>query len=167
MSPVREHPRKVAASGAALALILAVSTPLIAAHEGEVRATYRDPLGIATSCYGHTGPELRMGQTFTRQQCLATLDADQKKILAGVAGCTKAPLAVDTWAAFLSFSFNAGYGAYCKRFAPLVNAGDVAGACRKLSLYVYGHKNGQAVKLPGLVKRRATERALCEKGLAP
>lgn len=163
MSVLQDHPRKVAAGGvgAAAAAVLAISTPLIQTQEGTVLATYRDPVGILTSCTGHTGSELRMGQRWTKAQCAKVLDEDQAGVLKRVGACTKVDVPVQSFAAFTSFSFNVGSGIYCSRFAPLVNAHNLAGACRKLSAYVYA---GGRV-LPGLVSRRAAERQLCEKGL--
>lgn len=163
MAVLQDHPRKVAAGGAgvAMAAILAISTPLIQKHEGTVLATYKDPIGVLTSCVGHTGPDLHMGQHWTIAQCSRVLDQDQAGVIKRVGACTKVAVPVQSFAAFTSFSFNVGSGIYCGRFAPLVNAGDLPGACRKLSAYIYA---GGRV-LPGLVTRRAAERQLCEKGL--
>jgi len=44
-----------------LSSALATSGMFIAKHEGLVLGTYPDPVGIVTSCYGHTGPELKLG----------------------------------------------------------------------------------------------------------
>ena len=49
---------------------------LIPKDEGVVLKTYRDPVGILTSCMGHTGPELKLGQTFTRAECDQTMYTD-------------------------------------------------------------------------------------------
>ncbi|OJA47844.1 glycoside hydrolase family protein [Burkholderia ubonensis] len=72
-------------------------------------------------------------------------------------------------AAAVSFAYNVGAGAYCgsttaKRFS----AGDWKGACRAMNEADNGRPQwvtaGGRV-LPGLVKRRAEERALCERDL--
>lgn len=163
MNVAQAHPRKVAAGGAgvAMAAILAISTPLIQKHEGTVLATYKDPIGVLTSCVGHTGPELHMGQHWTIAQCSRVLDQDQAGVIKRVGACTKVAVPVQSFAAFVSFSFNVGSGVYCSKFAPLVNAGNLAGVCRNLSLYTWA--GGR--QLPGLISRRAAERQLCEKGL--
>ncbi|MCL1125220.1 hypothetical protein L2764_12225 [Shewanella surugensis] len=49
---------------------------LVAENEGLVLGTYLDPIGIVTSCYGHTGGELQLGQDFTEAQCLEQLAVD-------------------------------------------------------------------------------------------
>ena len=78
----------IAAIGAAATALV---VPLVAKYEGTVLRTYRDPIGIITACTGHTGPELRMGQTFTRQQCEAMLYQDLAQH-ADALGCIRQPL---------------------------------------------------------------------------
>jgi lysozyme len=152
--------RLVAAIGAgAVALVV----PLVVQYEGTIPKTYRDPVGILTACTGHTGPELRMGQTFTREQCNEMLFADLHKH-AKALDCIRRPLTEGQTAAFLSFAFNVGNGAFCSStLARKANAGDMAGACAELSRWVYA--GGK--QLPGLVKRRAAEREMCERGMRP
>lgn len=151
--------RLVTAIGAAATALV---VPLVMRYEGTVPKTYRDPIGIITACTGHTGPELRMGQTFTRQQCEAMLFADLEKHASALA-CIHQPLTDGQTAAFLSFAFNVGEGKFCgSTLVRKANAGDMQGACAELSRWV----NAGGKPLPGLVKRRAAERAMCEGGLA-
>lgn len=148
----------IAKIGAAAAA-LAVST--VAFYEGKVNRTYVDPVGVLTSCYGHTGTELRKGQTFTDEQCLAQLQTDLVKHAAALE-CINWPLTDGQKVAFLSFAFNVGNGAFCgSTLARKANAGDMPGACAELSRWTYA--GGK--QLPGLIERRATERQLCEAGL--
>ena len=148
----------IAAIGAGAAALV---VPLVMQYEGTIPKTYRDPVGILTACTGHTGPELRMGQTFTRQQCEEMLFSDLEKHAAAL-DCVKRPLTDGQKAAFLSFAFNVGNGAFCKStLVRKANAGDMLGACAELSRWVYA--GGK--QLPGLVKRRAAEREMCEQGL--
>ena len=150
--------RLVAAIGAGAAALV---VPLVMQYEGTIPKTYRDPVGILTACTGHTGPELRMGQTFTRQQCEDMLFSDLEKHATAL-DCVKRPLTDGQKAAFLSFAFNVGNGAFCKStLVRKANAGDMQGACAELSRWVYA--GGK--QLPGLVKRRTAEREMCEKGL--
>ncbi|MBO0987537.1 lysozyme [Delftia sp. SD018] len=149
----------IAAIGAAVA---ALAVPLVARYEGTVQTTYRDPVGIVTACTGHTGPELQMGQVFTREQCEDMLYKDLLKHTASLE-CVKAPMSDGQKAAFLSFAFNVGNGAFCSStLARKANAGDMPGACAELSRWTYA--GGK--RLPGLVNRRAAERQLCERGLS-
>ena len=149
----------IAKIGAAAAA-LAVST--VAYYEGTVLRSYRDPVGIVTACTGHTGPELKMGQAYTRQQCEEMLYKDLAKH-ADALDCIRQPLTDGQRAAFVSFAFNVGEGAFCgSTLVRKANAGDIDGACAELSRWTYA--GGK--QLPGLIKRRAAERQLCEAGLA-
>ncbi|SMC27199.1 lysozyme [Andreprevotia lacus DSM 23236] len=137
---------------------LALAASLTSHFEGRVDHTYRDPVGILTSCVGHTGPELRMGQTFSAAQCDAQLYADLLKH-ADALNCIKRPLSDGQKAAFLSFAFNVGNARFCDSgIVRKANAGDLPGACAELGRWVYA--GGR--QLPGLVQRRAAERAACE-----
>lgn len=137
---------------------LALAVPLVAHFEGTVYRTYRDPIGIITSCTGHTGPELRMGQAFTKDECDAQLLGDLLKHTAAL-DCVKRPMTDGQKAAFLSFAFNVGNGAFCgSTLVRKANAGDMRGACAELSRWTYA--GGK--ELSGLVRRRAAERAMCE-----
>ena len=150
---------KLAAKIGAGATALAV--PLVMLYEGTVLQSYRDPINKITACTGHTGPELRMGQRYTKEQCETMLYGDLLKH-ADALNCIKTPLADNQKAAFLSFAFNVGNGAFCKStLVRKANAGDLMGACAELSRWVIA--GGR--ELPGLVKRRAAERELCERGL--
>ena len=149
----------VAAIGGA-SVVLAV--PLVERFEGTVLRSYRDPVGIITACTGHTSLELKMGQTYTRQQCEEMLYKDLAKHADALA-CVSQPLTDGQRAAFVSFAFNVGEGAFCgSTLVRKANAGDFDGACAELSRWTYA--GGK--QLPGLIKRRAAERQLCEAGLA-
>ena len=140
---------------------VALAVPLVMLYEGTVLQSYRDPIGIVTACVGHTGPELRMGQRYTRQQCEDMLYGDLLKHTAAL-DCIKRPMTDGQKAAFLSFAFNVGNKAFCdSTLARKANAGDMPGACAELSRWT--RAGGR--ELPGLVKRRAAERELCERGL--
>lgn len=140
----------------------ALAVPLVQKYEGTVLRSYRDPVNVLTSCTGHTGPELRDGQTFTREQCEEMLYKDLAKH-ADALSCVRTPLTDGQRAAFLSFAFNVGDDAFCRStLVRKANAGDIDGACAELSRWTYA--GGK--QLPGLVKRRAAERQLCERGLA-
>ena len=150
---------KLAAKIGAGATALAV--PLVMLYEGVVLRTYADPINKITACVGHTGPELRMGQRYTRQQCEDMLYGDLLKHTAAL-DCIKRPMTDNQKAAFLSFAFNVGNKAFCdSTLARKANAGDMLGACAELSRWT--RAGGR--ELPGLVKRRAAERELCEGGL--
>ena len=131
--------------------------PLVMFFEGTVTKTYKDPIGIVTACVGHTGPELKLGQTFTAPQCEEMLYVDLLKHADDI-DCIKRPLSSGQKAAFISFGFNVGKEKLCKStLAKRANAGDMVGACNELMRWTLA--GGK--ELPGLVKRREAERKLC------
>ena len=144
----------VAASLSAGALILAAT--VVAPFEGLMLAPYRDPVGLWTVCYGDTHVEMRK---YTAQECKDILAKSLEVHGAQIAPCLPLGLPDHVQAASLSFAYNVGAGAFCNStMARKLKAGDTAGACAELSKWVYA---GGKV-LPGLVKRRAEERAMCE-----
>ena len=141
--------------GVAAAGILYAFVP---AHEGEVLTTYIDPVGIATVCYGDTDSALAVpGASYSRAECLASLErqliAHAEPVLAASPEMT---------AAFVSLAYNIGPSAFKKStVVRRFRARDYAGACAAMEMW---NKAGGRV-LPGLVTRRADERALCEQGI--
>jgi len=146
---------KIGAGATALAI------PLVMLYEGYVPWVHRDPIGRLAACYGHDDQTMTPGKRFTAAECQAMLDQDMLKH-AQALDCIKHPLTDGQKAAFVSFAFNVGNRAFCdSTLARKANAGDMAGACAELSRWT--RAGGR--ELPGLVKRRAAERELCERGL--
>lgn len=149
---------------AGVLIAAAAAVPLIAEFEGWESVGYRDPVGISTSCVGHTGSDAIVGRRYTDQECAAQLAEDAVKHGVEIGPCLPAELPMETRAAFTSFAFNVGSGAFCRStLSRKARAGDLAGACAELSKWTFA--GGK--QLPGLVRRRKAERALCEKGLKP
>ncbi|MGQ0530005.1 MAG: lysozyme [Panacagrimonas sp.] len=141
--------------GVAAAGILLVIVPQ---HEGTILKGYKDPIGIVTACVGHTATA-RLDKRYTAQECEDLLVSDLIAHHQDVQRCVNVPLQDHQRAAFVSFAFNVGGEKFCdSTLVRKLNAGDTAGACAELSRWI---KAGGKV-LPGLVKRRADERALCE-----
>jgi lysozyme len=154
MTPRQKLTAKIGAG--ALALVV----PLVVTYEGLVLRGYRDPVNIVTACVGHTATAQM--RPYTREECEALLYRDLAQH-ADALDCVKVPLSDAQKAALLSFAFNVGAANFCKStLVRKANAGDMPGACAELSRWVLA--GGR--ELPGLVKRRAAERALCERGLA-
>lgn len=153
------NPRVAVASGTA---VVALASPMIVHYEGMQHTPYRDPIGIVTVCAGHTGPDIVAGKTYTPAECAALLARDLAEHNAGLMECVKVPMTDTVHAAMLSFTFNVGVSKFCKStIARKLNSGDTPGACAELSRWVYA--GGK--KLLGLERRRAAERALCERKL--
>ena len=147
---------KAAAAGAAAAIV-SLAALIIAPFEGKVNTPYRDPVGILTVCYGHTGADVGARRR-TDAECMQMLEADVKKH-AKALECTDGRFNVHQGAAIVSLAYNIGVAGFCRSSASkAAKAGDYATACRKLALHV---KAGGKV-LPGLVTRRSFERAICE-----
>ena len=152
--------QKLAAKIGAGAVALAV--PMIMVYEGYVPWVHRDPIGRLAACYGHDDQTMKPGRKFTDDQCRAMLDEDLLRH-ADALDCIKQPMTDGQKAAFLSFAFNVGAQKFCgSTLVKKANHGDMHGACAELSRWTYA--GGR--ELPGLVKRRAAERALCERGLS-
>lgn len=145
----------------AAAIIGAAGLATIQAHEGLRQSAYLDPVGIPTICYGHTGPEVKLGQRLTVEQCNATLLRDIAAHRAGVEQCIHAPLTPNQRDAVVSFAFNIGVPKFCKStMAKRLNAKDYIGASDQFPKWKYARVNGKNVVLRGLEKRRKAERYL-------
>jgi lysozyme len=153
--------KKLAAYGLGGAVALS-GAYLVAPWEGKENKAYVDPVGILTSCYGHTGPELKKGQVFTDEQCLNQLAEDLVKHDKQMMRYIRVPLTDKEHAAYLSFTYNLGVGAFSKStLLKKLNQKEFEAACKELDKWVYA--GGK--KLNGLVKRRAAEREMCLEGV--
>jgi lysozyme len=129
---------------------------LIRQHEGCRLETYLCPAGVPTVGYGHTGPEVKLGQRITQHQADVILEHDLERFEEAVGKL--APRATSNqFSALVSFAFNLGVAALAestllKRF---LSGGPLA-AAPEFDKWV--HAGGKV--LPGLVARRAAEKAL-------
>lgn len=159
-TPAGQQPsRGLAWKGAGLAAVLVVATPLAIKWEGVKTATYLDPIGIPTACVGQTGPHIRMGQSFTRQECFAMLDETQRAKAAELDRCITAELAPHEAAAVLDLAFNVGTGAVCRStMVRMINQGRPARVwCHELDKWVFAG----GIRWQGLVNRRADAKRVC------
>ena len=114
---------------------------------------------VPTIGFGHTGEAAKPGAKIPVERGLILLANDVSKTETRLRECINVPLYQHEWDAYVSWAFNVGADAACKStLVRKLHAGDYAGACAELSRWVY---QGKTV-LPGLVKRRAEERARCE-----
>lgn len=142
-----------------LSLAAAVSGALLVApSEGYHSSVYLDPVGIATSCFGHTDPNLELGQKFTYSECLDQFAEDLNEADQSVSKVIKVPLNVWQRAALISFTYNVGEGNLRKStLAKEFNQGEYVAGCDELLSWVYAHKK----RLEGLETRRELERSMC------
>lgn len=135
--------------------------PLIRKWEGLRLSAYLCPAGVPTIGYGTTGPEVRIGMTWTKAQAEAALLSDVKEFARDVKGMVKVPVSPQQFAALVSLAYNIGTGALRgSTLLRLLNAGDYTGAGRQFDRW---SRAGGRV-LPGLQKRRAEERRLFDTG---
>jgi lysozyme len=142
------------------AIGVAMATSLLMGFEGVRTVAYRDPVGIPTVCMGETRGVV-MGDTYTLDQCKAMATARVAEFASGVDNALKVPVSDKTFASFVSFSYNLGIRTFQLRIASLANSGRLEAACRKMGEFSYAH----GIQLPGLVRRRQEEVALCLDGL--
>lgn len=152
------------------AAALAIATALAIPAEGLRQYAYYDPPGILTVCYGTTTDVVK-GKKYTIEECKASLDADMLKALDFVDSC-RGPkeLPVKTWAALGDAVYNLGPKIVCNTnastLARKLKSGDLVGACNELPKWDKAVVAGQLIALPGLTKRRATEKQMCLDGIA-
>ncbi|MDH0494146.1 lysozyme [Comamonas aquatica] len=128
---------------------------------------YVDKLGKGqplTVCNGVTGPEVVAGRYYSKDDCYR-LELP-KYLQAERAGkrMFKHWGAYNAWvqASFIDMIYNLGAPAVQgSTLLALANAGDLDAACAQMPRWVRGTVNGQSVRLPGLVDRRATTAELC------
>lgn len=131
---------------------------LVAPSEGNVGGAYVDPVGIVSSCYGHTGTDIKKGSTYTEHECIVQLMGDLGEADDAVDMVIKVPLTYYQKAALISFTYNVGVGNLRKStLAKKFNAGDYVGGCNAMTKWVYA----DGKKLNGLVARREKEKDFC------
>jgi lysozyme len=141
----------------------AAALALVGAFEGLRLVAYRDGGGVPTICYGATAG-VALGQSATKVDCDSRLVADLASHEAAMRACLPGAdqIPEKVYLASLSLTYNIGARAACNSTLFIkLRAGDWRGACEQFPRWVYD--NG--VKVPGLVNRRAAERALCLQAL--
>lgn len=126
--------------------------------EGLRLKAYRDPGGVWTIGYGHTGPDVYEGLVWSQAQADKALrDRLQREFVPGVLAAIKRSMRQHELDAMVDLAYNIGVGAF--QGSTLVrkfNAGDTAGAA---SEFLRWTRAGGKVLL-GLRRRRAADRAL-------
>ncbi len=164
---MKPNTKTLAAAGGFSVAGIAAAVALIGPHEGLRLDPYLDVVKKPTVCYGETAVPMRR---YTKAECGEILGRSIRKHgNDGIAKCLPAGLPPQSQGAFLSVGYNIGVAAFCRSsISRKAMAGDLAGACRAISLYVYaGGKDCRikANRCSGIPKRRADEQRLCEAGL--
>lgn len=153
--------KRVVGGGIATLAVILAAFGMVQHHEGLVLKPYKDPVGVLTACAGETNREVvTMRKAFTRDECMVLLGASMLEHAQRLDQCIHVPLKQHEAVAVLSFGYNVGTGAACgSTMVRMINAGAPASQwCAQLSRWTYAGNR----QLPGLVKRRAEERKVCE-----
>lgn len=123
---------------------------------------YRDPVGFPTIGYGcllsrDARADLAQWPPITRDEADERLADELAATLARVERLVRVPVTDEQMAALTDFAFNLGAGALqVSTLLRMLNRGDYEGAADQFGRWVYAG----ALRLPGLVRRRAAERDL-------
>jgi lysozyme len=144
---------------------------LVQQAEGLSLVPYCCPGGHMTIGYGATrlpsGKKVTMATPpITKEQAVAMLHWDLDSAAAVVRKRVKVPLTQGQFDALTSFVFNNKLQPfYDSTLLRLLNAGDYVGCAGQFHRWVHVVKpDGTVVEEPGLVTRRAAEKAMFEKG---
>lgn len=131
---------------------------------------YLDIAGIPTACDGITRG-VRMGQTFTEEQCTAQLVEEIEIHARGALACAPSlarPGRDYQRAAAISLTFNIGIGGFCGSSArKAFEAGQMTYACDRFLPWNKARVRGGLRPVRGLTLRRQREREICLTGLTP
>jgi lysozyme len=150
-------------------MVLAASTLVgIATHEGYKDEAYVPTKGdVPTIGFGHTSGVKIGDKTTPVRSLIQLMNEVQGVYVDGLKKCITAPLFDYEFAAYISLAYNIGVTSFCRKAKPgsspnlieLINTEKYEEACQRIEAFVYGPGRK---RLPGLVKRRAEERAICE-----
>lgn len=151
-----------------IAAFIAAALPVSAAFfvydvtvpsEGVYLPVYLDPVGLPTVCVGRMDRKLKLGQTFTLDECMEMFAEDWKKHQDQLNKVVKVEYKSE-WQqhALTDFTFNVGIGnVQSSTLLRLLNQGKHVEACQQLSRWVKA--GGKTLK--GLVTRRKNTMPYC------
>lgn len=152
--------------GSSLTIAGAALLAFVSTWEGSETVAYADLLahGLPTVCNGHTGPDVKVGDVWSKERCDAILRKDVAQHGQGLLACVTVPLNQNQYDALTAWSYNIGVGAACgSTLVKLLNQGQYTNACNQLLRW----NRASGVVVRGLDNRRKAERSLCLKPIAP
>ena len=133
---------------------------LIKEFEGLRLHAYQDSAGVLTIGWGHTG-DVQRGQSITVHQAEALLALDIGIAAFVVNRHVEAPLSQNMFDALVSFTFNLGEERLAQStLLKKLNLRDYHAAAAEFPKWVKATVRDKKITLPGLVRRRAAERAM-------
>lgn len=134
---------------------------LIQSFEGCELEAYLDIAGVPTVGWGHTGPEVKLGQHIDQAEAARLFDTDTDRFEAAVDKLTKGMATDGQFAALVSFAYNLGEGALASStLLRKHNSGDFGGAAAEFAKWNKAKVGGKLVPVKGLTRRRAAEAKL-------
>lgn len=152
--------KKAIAAGISVASVALMA--FVSGWEGDEKVAYADKLayGVPTVCNGHTGPDVRVGDVWSKERCDAILVRNLEIHGSGLLRCVFVPLNQNQFDALSSWTFNVGIGAACgSTLVKMLNQGHYTQACEQL--LKWNKAGGKEVR--GLTNRRTAEMHLCLK----
>lgn len=132
--------------------------------EGFRANAYIDAVGVPTIGYGTTqieGKPVQMGTSISQEEATKLMAQDLGQFENTVNKAVKVSVNNNQFSAMVSFTYNVGSGAFTdSTLLKKLNQGDYSGAANEFGRWVHG--DGKV--LPGLVTRRAAEKAMFEGG---
>lgn len=132
--------------------------PLVKQWEGCRLTAYQDIVGVWTIGYGHTGPDVHEGLTWTQAQADDNLSRQLRfEFAPAVINALHRPYKPQQLAAMVSLAYNVGIKAFTgSTLVRLFNLGDMVAAESQFHRWI--RAGGKVTQ--GLVNRRAAEAAL-------
>ena len=130
---------------------------IIKQSEGLRLEAYLCPAGVLTIGYGHTGSDVKEGSRVSREEAENLLTRDLERFEKDILKMVKVELTQNQFDALVSFTYNVGSGAL--KGSTLLKKLNVGSYMEAADEFLKWTKAG-GKELPGLVKRRRTERAL-------
>lgn len=153
--------QKLAAYGLSSTLVLS-GAYLVVPFEGKSNPAYPDPVGIWTICYGET-KGVKKGDYKTDDGCLESLAEELSIHHKQMMPYIKVPISEKEEAAYLSFTYNVGVGAFSKStLLKRLNDKRRVEACNELLRW--DKAGGKTLR--GLTRRRQAENKMCLEGVA-
>lgn len=130
---------------------------LIKSFESCRLKAYRDIVGVLTIGYGHTGEDVSPDLVITQDEANELLRSDLQRFCDGINDLLEVDVSQNQFDAMVSLAFNIGLGNFGKSLLiRCVNKNNMLDAGSQFARW--DHAGGKTV--PGLVRRRAAERAL-------
>ncbi len=128
---------------------------LLMGREGKRNAVYLDSVGVPTVGYGHTGPDVRMGDVWTDEQVEEAFAKDLERFENAVNAAVHVPIPQHAFDALVSFAYNVGVGAFStSTLVRMINAGNTVEAANQFNRWhippeITSRRNGERDQFAG------------------